>query len=125
MANYPYMNYQPYSPTVGYQPPSVSGYQPQVQQNGGGFVCRPVSSRAEAEAFPVDFMGAPMFFPDMSSDKIYLKRWNANTGTADFSEYVRAVDVSSTPKDSLSEIREMFGAINEKLDSFKGVKTDE
>lgn len=127
MANYPYMNYQSYSPPVGYQQQNMTGYQPPVQQNGGGFVCRPVSSRAEAEAFPVDFMGAPMFFPDMSSDKIYLKRWNANTGSADFAEYIRAVDVpAAAPKDGFAEIREMFGAINEKLDAFKrGGASDE
>lgn len=124
MANYPYMNYQSFSPpggfqqNMGYQQPA--GYQPQNQQ-GGGFVCRPVSSRAEAEAFPVDFMGAPMFFPDMSSDKIYLKRWNANTGSADFAEYTRAASaLPDSPKNSLEEIREMFGTINEKLDAFKG-----
>jgi hypothetical protein len=96
MANYP-----PY-PYGGYQPmqmpqmtPQMSMPQmaPQMPQNGqfgqGGLspMSRPVSSREEAQATAADFSGAMMVFPDVAHGRVYLKRWNMQTGAADFMEF--------------------------------------
>lgn len=107
MANYP-----PY-PYGGYQPmqmpqmtPQMSMPQmaPQMPQNGqfgqGGLspMSRPVSSREEAQATAADFSGALMLFPDISHGRVYLKRWNMQTGAADFLEFgpVEAVAENAT-----------------------------
>lgn len=64
---------------------------PQTQTGGqtAGFspASRPVSSREEAMAVGADFSGAPMIFPDMAHNTIYVKRWDMNSGTAVFTEY--------------------------------------
>lgn len=92
MANYP-----PY-PYGGYQPMQMPQMQmpqmaPQMPQNGqfgqGGLspMSRPVSSREEAQATAADFSGALMVFPDLAHGHVYLKRWNMQTGAADFVEF--------------------------------------
>lgn len=87
------MNYSPYSfsynPQASFTPrPEPQGYapayQPQQMQNGNGFVCRPVTSRLEAEAVQVDFMGPGTIMPDLGHGVIYLKRFNQNNGASDF-----------------------------------------
>ena len=91
MANYP-----PYP--YGYQPMQMPQMQmpqmsPQMPQNGqmnqGGLspMSRPVSSREEAQACAADFSGALMIFPDLAHSRVYLKRWNMQTGAADFVEF--------------------------------------
>lgn len=125
MANYPYMNYQGYPPQ-GYQqnmgpvmPPQQQGFQ--IPQ-GGGMVCRPVSSRAEAEAFPADFMGAPMYFPDMAQDKVYMKRWNATRGATDFVEYIRSGEPAQS---EMGTIRSLLESLTAKVDDMSGGEKDE
>jgi hypothetical protein len=103
MANYP-----PY-PYGGYQPMQMPQMQmpqmaPQMPQNGqfgqGGLspMSRPVSSREEAQATAADFSGAMMVFPDVAHGRVYLKRWNMQTGAADFMEFgpVEAVAENAT-----------------------------
>lgn len=81
---YPYQNpYQPYNPyqQPAYQPPNA--VQPQ-----NSYSCRPVTSREEALAMQTDFLSAGTVMPDLSHGVIYLKRFNPNTGAADFYEFV-------------------------------------
>ena len=96
--NYPaYGNYNPVTPFVPAQQNFTPMQAPQqpvqpVQPQGNGntqpaFFCRPVASREEALGVPVDFMGAPMFFPDLAHNVIYMKRFNTNTGAADVFEF--------------------------------------
>ena len=98
MANFP-----PY-PYGGYQPMQMPQMQipqmpPQMPQNGqmsgGGLspMSRPVSSREEAQACAADFSGALMIFPDLAHSRVYLKRWNMQTGAADFVEFCPVTDV--------------------------------
>ena len=98
MANFP-----PY-PYGGYQPmqmpqmlmPQMSPQMPQGgQMSGGGLspMSRPVSSREEAQACAADFSGALMIFPDLAHSRAYLKRWNMQTGAADFVEFCPVTDV--------------------------------
>lgn len=107
MSNYPPYQYQPYPPTVGpymppqpYQPrmdmqtpsPVPAGQQnaPQGQQGcimGLSPASRPVTSREEAMGVAADFSGAPMIFPDVTHDMVYIKRWDLSTGGPAFQEY--------------------------------------
>ena len=67
--------------------PIVQAAQPGQQSAQSNFFCRPVASKEEALGVPVDFMGAPMFFPDLAHNVIYMKRFNTNTGSADVFEF--------------------------------------
>lgn len=49
--------------------------------------CRPVSSREEAMALPIDLDGSLWVFPSVANGKIYTKQIN-NDGTATFNTYV-------------------------------------
>ena len=99
MANYPLYPYGGYQPM---QMPQMQMPQmtPQMPQNGqfgqGGLspMSRPVSSREEAQATAADFSGALMVFPDLAHGHVYLKRWNMQTGAADFVEFGPAETVA-------------------------------
>lgn len=94
--NYPPYNYQPTYPV--YNPAAVCPQTMQTQmgpqQNQGqqmapqgqqqAFLCRPVTSREEAVAAQIDFMGPGTIMPDLGHGMIYLKRFNPNTGSSDF-----------------------------------------
>ena len=106
------MNYPYFNPYYGAQPPMQArpaemgqNYIPQQNAPQGQAVgqaqgispfSRPVSSKEEAMAVGADFSGAPMIFPDMAHNAVYVKRWDFQTGSAVFVEYV--------PKDAASEV---------------------
>lgn len=113
MSNYPPYQFQPYQPPMGpymqsqpfpnrmdmQQPPSIQASQtaPQAQQGavmGLSNASRPVTNREEAISTPADFSGALMVFPDLSNNRIYLKRWNMQTGSADFGEFAPVIQAS-------------------------------
>lgn len=79
--NYPGMG----QPFPGMSNPPV-GPQPAQSQNMGqsGYVCRPVTSREEAVASQVDFLGPGSIMPDFGHGMIYFKRFNPNSGSAEF-----------------------------------------
>lgn len=106
--NYPY--YNPYfAPQMAAQTrpaemgqvyPSqqnVSPAQPVGQGQGISAHSRPVSSKEEAMAVGADFSGAPMIFPDMAHNAVYVKRWDYQTGSAVFIEYVPKEAVPEAP----------------------------
>ena len=81
-----YPPYNPYTP-YGYQPgPAAPVQQPQphVQAQPQGFACRAVTSREEAVAVQVDFLGPGTIMPDLGHGAIYLKKFNPSTGACDF-----------------------------------------
>lgn len=139
---YPYYgNYMPnyYQPMQGYQPMNQQMNQAQsqstqmanVQQSVGGsqpnFFCRPVASKEEALGVPVDFMGAPMFFPDLAHNVIYMKRFNTNTGAADIFEFYgqQAKEQLGTPASSfapLDEFVEMKNTISQLQEEIERLK---
>lgn len=129
MANYP-----PY-PYGGYQPmqmpqmsmPQMAPQMPQSGQiSGGGLspMSRPVSSREEAQATAADFSGALMLFPDISHGRVYLKRWNMQTGAADFMEFGPVVEAAEAPAAEyvcLQTYRDDMERLQKELADLKGV----
>lgn len=105
---YGYQPYsQPYSPMQTYQPPVYPQSQqivpaaPQTAQQGSqglSNASRPVTNREEAMGVPADFSGALMVFPDLSNNRVYLKRWNMQTGSADFGEFAPVIPVNNEPQ---------------------------
>lgn len=48
---------------------------------------RIVASKEEAMGVPADFNGNLMMFPDITHNRVFVKRWNYQTAAADFTEY--------------------------------------
>lgn len=95
---------------------------------------RPVSNREEAVGTPADFSGSLMVFPDLAHGRVYLKRWNMQTGAADFLDFVLDAQQSeqnteqptkSEPKwaldDDVQVLRQEIQRLHEELDSMKAV----
>lgn len=76
------MNFAPYQ--YGYTPSYMPQQYTPNTPNANTFVCRPVTSRLEAEAVQVDFMSAGTVMPDLAHGCVYIKRFNPNTGASDF-----------------------------------------
>lgn len=113
MANFP--PYNPYQQMMSGAQQLMSGAQqmmpqmpPQMPQTGqmpqGGLspMSRPVSGKEEAMAAAADFSGAMMLFPDIAHGRVYLKRWNMQTGAADFLEFAPVVEQRQVPAEYVS-----------------------
>ena len=141
--NYTYPAYGGYNPVTPFAPaPQISqpmqqpSPQPvQAAQTVGNtntqpnFFCRPVASREEALGVPVDFMGAPMFFPDLAHNVIYMKRFNTNTGAADVFEFHSQQQAREQPAENvapafapLDEFMDMKDTINNLKDEIERLK---
>ena len=126
MPNYPYYgNYMPnyYQPMQGYQQmnqPMLNQPTQQAQTTGTqtNFFCRPVASKEEALGVPVDFMGSPMFFPDLAHNVVYMKRFNTTTGAADVFEFHGQQEQPSAPAPSFAPLDE-FNATKETIGQLK------
>lgn len=112
---YPYTAYSPYMPAFNPQAPVYPPVQqnaPQGAQQGLSAASRAVSSKEEAISVAADFSGNVMVFPDVAHNRVYVKRWNYQTGAADFFEYVPAGEEAPAAKyatiDDLNALREEF-----------------
>ena len=125
-----YMNY--YQPMQGYQmnqpmnqPMMNQPQAPSTQQSQQtNFVCRPVASKEEALGVPVDFMGSPMFFPDLAHNVIYVKRFNTNTGAADMFEFHGAQEQAApvpsfAPLDEFNAMKNTIAQLQVEIDQLK------
>ncbi len=96
MANFPpynpYQQMMPGAQQMMTQMPQQMMPAPQMQQGGLSPMSRPVSGKEEAMAAAADFSGAMMLFPDIAHGRVYLKRWNMQTGAADFLEFAPVVE---------------------------------
>ncbi len=109
---------QPYNSAGGAFPfPAQPNIPPQQNAPQGGFVCRPVTCRAEAEVFQIPFDGSTTYFVDTSSGAIYAKAFDMNTGTAPIVTYTRQTTpaVRYATIDELNALRAELtgGAANE------------
>ena len=78
----------PQYPQYQAQPQSMAQNIPQQQMPiANSLAGRVVTSKEEALGVPVDFMGTPMFFPDLAHGVVYMKKFNTNTGAADIFEF--------------------------------------
>lgn len=100
---YPMNGYAPYTPPrndyTGYMNgngmnngqmgvgQNMSAQQPMNNATGMSSASRIVTSKEESIAIPADFSGAPMVFPDITHNRVYVKRWDFNSGSAQFVEY--------------------------------------
>lgn len=102
----PMQTYAPQMPVQG--PQSVSAF-PVANNNPGGFLCRPVTSRAEAEVFQIPFDGSTTYFVDTANGKIYSKTFNFSNGTAPLVTYIQEAAVPAPQYatiDDLNALRE-------------------
>lgn len=81
-------NPQPFGqmmPGYGFRNPVYPQPNPQtaIQQ----MMVTPVTGMAQVEAAQAPFDGTPMFFYDTSANAVYIKQFDANTGTAPVSTY--------------------------------------
>lgn len=121
--NYPaYGSYSPAAPyapridaTPAFQQPTQPVQQPQSITTLSSFVCRPVASKEEAMGVPVDFMGNPMFFPDLAHGVIYMKRFNTNTGSADMFEF-RSSEPNSDRNEAPTTASPEFAPLSDVMD---------
>ena len=82
------MGYMPQmSPQMPIQAPSNAS----MGAQGLSSASRMVSNREEANSVPADFTGSLMVFPDVRNNRVYIKRWNFQTGAADFVEFAPVV----------------------------------
>lgn len=117
MSNYPPYQFQPYQPPMGpYMPPHP--FQPRMDMQGqpqpsqpsqtttqsqqGAIMglssaSRPVTSREEAMGVAADFSGALMMFPDVTHDRVYIKRWDLAAGGPAFQEYAPVIQAPAEP----------------------------
>lgn len=109
------------------------GSQPPGQLSGNGqpvgYACRPVTSREEAVASMVDFLGPGTIMPDFGHGMIYFKRFNPNSGAADFFDFAvqpppqaqQAVPAAQEydPRGDIESLRSDFDALRGELDEIK------
>ena len=122
--NYPNYGFSPtYLPQNFQNSPQMP---PQTAQGGtsspSGFSCRPVTSKLEAEAVQVDFLGPGTIMPDLGHGVIYLKRFNPNTGSSDFLSF--SFDQNQTVEQENSEseisvIKKEINALREEIEEIK------
>lgn len=72
-------------PGYGFRSPVYP--QPNPQQTIQQMMVTPVTGMAQVEAAQAPFDGTPMFFYDTSANAVYIKQFDANTGTAPVSTY--------------------------------------
>lgn len=105
----------PYSPGVFNAPTAPAQFAstnipniPAANTNTQGYVCRPVTSKAEAEVFQIPFDGSTTYFVDTSNGNIYSKAFDFQTGTAPVSTYVKETVplVQYATIDDLNALRE-------------------
>lgn len=128
MAYTPFNPYQ--SPFYPVQMPQQIQQQTSQQQGGLSSTSRPVGNREEANSVPADFSGAPMVFPDIAHNRVYIKQWNYQTGTADFMEYARISqqDAPEKPKqekavfapmEDLESVKAQLNALKEDFEKWR------
>lgn len=96
-------------------------YQQQQQQQtyqAPGYAVRPVTSREEAVAAQIDFMGPGTVMPDLGHGVIYLKKFNSQTGSSDLLEFRYAEP--APPRDELGELKNVVAQLQKDVEALKG-----
>lgn len=120
-----------YNPGANMASQPVGQTQGQLQPNiqPAGYVCRPVTSREEAVAVTVDFLGPGTIMPDFGHGMIYFKRFNPNSGGAEFfafsvqpppqAQQSAPMAQGYDPRGDIEALRGDFNALRGELDEMK------
>ena len=129
---YTYPSYGNFNPTPSFIPQNyantapISAQTPQVGvTSSSGYLCRPVTSKAEAEVFQIPFDGSTTYFVDTANGKIYSKTFNFNDGTAPLVTYVRENVVAPpqyAPLEAMETLREEIDSLKADIESMKKTK---
>lgn len=125
----PYLGSYPgvYQPYPGGQTQTGMQQNQQPNNQNAGYVCRPVTSREEAVASQVDFMGPGSIMPDFGHGMIYFKRFNPNSGGAEFFDFAvqpppqQSVPAAPAynPRDDIDTLRNELNTLRGELDELK------
>lgn len=106
--------------------PSQSQMSSFASSGGQSFGARPVTSREEALALQVDFLGPGTIMPDLSHGKIYLKRFNPSTGSCDFFTFLlEQPEEKPAPPAVEYATREELRQLREELERLRGGSLNE
>lgn len=108
----PYMpsaGFQPRVDMQGYPPPQNAVAAPQSPVQGLSPASRPVTSREEAMGVGADFSGVPMVFPDVTHDRVYIKRWDLASGGPIFQEYAPVLRAQTDPQQTAAPVQTDMG----------------
>lgn len=133
MQGNPYQMYQPaygnpYAPR--FQQPTAPYYPTQPQQTQG-VMASMVTSQKEAEAAQILFNNDVNVFVDSSGTVIYTKRFNPQTGSADFAVFRRVDAVQETPaaayasQADVESIRQQLNDVLDRLDRGRRARKDD
>ena len=100
--NYPAYNYNP-----AFMPAQQPMQQPVANNAPGGFMCRPVTSRAEAEVAQIPFDGSTTYFVDTANGKIYAKTFNFANGTAPLVTYIQEATVPAPKYATVEDLQKL------------------
>lgn len=129
---YPYPTYLPSQRTDGQmgtvypQPQNIAPAASVGQTQGISAMSRPVSSKEEAMAVGADFSGAPMIFPDLAHNVVFVKRWDFNTGSAVFVEYVPKGAEPEVPAvyATKGDFKELAESVEKVMARFDGIEAE-
>lgn len=133
MQGNPYQMYQPMygNPYAARQQTMVSPYYQQQAPQGPGVVASLVTGRQEAEAAQIVFNNDINVFVDQANGVIYTKRFNANTGAADFAVYRRVDAAQESPASAyasqadVDDIRHQLAEVIDRLDRGRRARKDD
>ena len=82
-----------------------------------------MTSREEAVAAQIDFMGPGTVMPDLGHGVVYLKKFNSQTGSSDLLEFRYAEPAQ--PRDELGELRNVVAQLQKDVEALKGGAVNE
>lgn len=120
----------PFSGGFGFRPQPVQGYYPQQMQQPPQMApqlspAAPgvtlVTDRQQADVAVIPFDGQPVYYHNTSTDEVYVKRFDHNTGKSPVVVYRRAADVEERPA---FVPLEAFEALMQRVEALEGVTND-
>jgi len=116
-------NYMPQQFNRQFNPvPGTQMFNPSLQQNVLKMYA--VTNKEEATATPVDFNGIPTFFYNQSTNEIYKKQFDINSGLAVLQEFKKNEPLQE-PESKENEVPNInpyeddFKALNDKIDGLR------
>ena len=114
--NYNGYGYNTYMPPMVQQPAQQVAFPAQQSNAQNGFMCRPVTSKAEAEVFQIPFDGSTTYFVDTANGKIYSKTFNFANGTAPLVTYIQEAAVPVPKFATVEDLEALKKELTEKME---------